>query len=98
MPSGGFMPCPAGCYCPAMLEIVQIPVLQDNYVYLLREPDTASVAVVDPAVSDAVEAELDRRQWRLTHVLNTHHHGDHVGGNLRLKQRYGAVIVGPRAD
>ncbi len=92
------MPCRAGCYCPAMLEIVQIPVLQDNYVYLLREPVTASVGVVDPAVSDAVEAELDRRGWRLTHVLNTHHHGDHVGGNMRLKQRYGAVIVGPRAD
>lgn len=81
-----------------MLEIVQIPVLGDNYVYLLREPASGAVGVVDPAVADAVEAELDRRGWRLTHVLNTHHHGDHVGGNLRLKERYGATIVGPRAD
>ncbi|MCC6471602.1 MAG: hydroxyacylglutathione hydrolase [Alphaproteobacteria bacterium] len=81
-----------------MLEIVQIPVLKDNYVYLLREPAAGTVGVVDPAVADAVEAELDRRGWRLTHVINTHHHGDHVGGNLRLKERYGATIVGPRAD
>jgi len=81
-----------------MLEIVQIPVLRDNYVYLVREPAAGAVGVVDPAVADAVEAELDRRQWRLTHVLNTHHHPDHTGGNLRLKQRYGATVVGPRAD
>jgi hydroxyacylglutathione hydrolase len=81
-----------------MLEIVQLPVLKDNYVYLVREPRAGAVGVVDPAVADAVEAELDRRGWRLTHILNTHHHADHVGGNLRLKQRYGAAVVGPRAD
>ena len=89
---------PAGATVPSMLEIVQIPVLKDNYVYLAREPRSGAVGVVDPAVADAVEGELDRRGWRLTHVINTHHHGDHVGGNMRLKERYGATIVGPRAD
>lgn len=44
-----------------------------------------------------VEA-LHRRGWTLTHVLNTHHHSDHVGGNLALKARYGATVVGPAAD
>jgi len=80
------------------LEIVQIPVLKDNYVYLVRDAATQAVGVVDPAVAEPVEAELERRRWRLTHVLNTHHHGDHVGGNQRLKARFGAMIVGPRAD
>jgi hydroxyacylglutathione hydrolase len=80
------------------LEIVQIPVLNDNYVYLVRDAASGAVGVVDPAVAEPVEAELERRRWRLTHVLNTHHHGDHVGGNQRLKARFGATIVGPRAD
>jgi len=80
------------------LEIVQIPVLKDNYVYLVRDPGTGSVGVVDPAVAEPVEAELERRRWRLTHILNTHHHGDHVGGNQRLKARFQATVVGPRAD
>jgi hydroxyacylglutathione hydrolase len=81
-----------------MLEIVQIPVLSDNYVYLVREAASGAVGAVDPAVAEPVERELDARRWRLTHVINTHHHGDHTGGNLRLKARYGATVVGPRAD
>jgi len=80
------------------LDIIQIPVLTDNYVYLVRDPGSDAVAVVDPAVPEPVLAELQRRGWRLTHILNTHHHGDHVGGNLALKQATGCLIVGPRAD
>ncbi len=79
-----------------MLEIVRIPVLKDNYVWLLRSGQT--VAVVDPAVEGPVVAELDRAGWRLTHILNTHHHNDHVGANLALKTRFGCKIVGPLAD
>lgn len=80
------------------LDIIQIPVLNDNYVYLVRDPATGAMAVVDPAVSEPVLAELTRRGWSLTHILNTHHHGDHVGGNLALKAATGCTIVGPRAD
>lgn len=80
------------------LEIVQLPVLNDNYVYLLREPRSGAVGVVDPAVHEPVLAELDRRGWRLTHILNTHHHPDHVGGNLALKQATGCTVIGPEAD
>jgi len=80
------------------LEIVQIPVLDDNYVYLVRDPETEMTAVVDPAVAGPVLEELDRRGWKLTHVLNTHHHPDHVGGNEELKSKTGCIIVGPRAD
>jgi hydroxyacylglutathione hydrolase len=79
-----------------MLDIVRIPVLKDNYVWLVRSGD--AVAVVDPAVDGPVETELAARDWRLTHILNTHHHNDHVGANLALKARHGCTIVGPRAD
>ena len=80
------------------LEIVQIPTRDDNYVYLLREPGQGMVGVVDPSDAAPVMAELDARGWRLTHILNTHHHGDHTGGNLELKAKYGCTIVGARVD
>jgi len=82
----------------SVLQIEQIPVLQDNYVYLLREPASGLVGVVDPAVAEPVVARLAALGWRLTHILNTHHHGDHVGANLELKSAFGCTIVGPRAD
>lgn len=81
-----------------ILDIVQIPTRRDNYVYLLRDPGQGSVGVVDPSDAGPVMDELDRRGWQLTHILNTHHHGDHTGGNVELKERYGCTIVGPRAD
>lgn len=81
-----------------MLDIVQIPVLNDNYVYLVHEPDQDLTAVVDPAVAGPVLAEADARGWRITHILNTHHHGDHVGGNREIQAATGCTIVGPRAD
>lgn len=80
------------------LEIRQIPVLNDNYVYLAHCTETEQTAVVDPAVVDPVLSALQETGWTLTHILNTHHHGDHTGGNLELKQATGCTIVGPRAD
>lgn len=80
------------------LQIRQIPVLNDNYVYLIHDPQSGATGVVDPAVADPVLARLDAEGWRLSHILNTHHHGDHVGGNLELKRKTGCTIVGPRAD
>ena len=82
----------------AALEITLIPALSDNYVYLVREPDSATTAVVDPAVPEPVIAALDDRGWTLDLILNTHHHADHIGGNDALKQRYGAKVIGPAAD
>ena len=80
------------------LEIKQIPVLNDNYVYLAHCPETKQTAVVDPAVVGPVLDALKEAGWTLTHILNTHHHGDHTGGNLELKAETGCTIVGPRVD
>ena len=82
----------------ANLQIEMIPVLRDNYVYLARDAGGGACAAVDPSVAGPVLAALDRLGWRLTHVLNTHHHHDHTGGNLELKRATGCTIVGNRDD
>jgi len=80
------------------LDIVRIPVLSDNYVWLMREPQSGCVAVVDPAVAGPILAEANKRRWKISHILNTHHHGDHVGGNLEIKNATGCTIVGLGRD
>ncbi len=81
-----------------MLEIIQIAVLSDNYVYLLHDEASNITAVVDPAVEAPVSATLEAKGWSLDYILNTHHHHDHVGANLTLKELYNCVIAGPKAD
>jgi hydroxyacylglutathione hydrolase len=80
------------------LIVEQIPVLQDNYIYLVHDTGSGATAVIDPAVSEPVLELLAAKGWVLSHILNTHHHNDHVGGNLALKQATGATIVGSRKD
>ena len=82
----------------AHLIIEQIAVLSDNYVYLLHEPGSGATAAIDPALADPVLERLDAKGWRLTHILNTHHHGDHTGGNLDLVRRTGCAVVGSARD
>jgi hydroxyacylglutathione hydrolase len=79
-----------------MTEIEIVPCLSDNYAYLVK--DGAECAVIDPSEPGPVKAALARRGWRLSHILNTHHHLDHTGGNLALKQEFGAAVVGPGKD
>jgi hydroxyacylglutathione hydrolase len=81
-----------------MLEIIQIPVLNDNYIYLIHDPVSGETAVVDPALAQPVLDVLDEKQWQLTHILNTHHHVDHIGGNLDLKEQTGCNIIGAKND
>jgi hydroxyacylglutathione hydrolase len=81
-----------------MLTIIQIPVLADNYIYLVHEPLSNETAVVDPALAQPVLDILDERDWRLTCILNTHHHWDHVGGNLELKEQTGCKIIAAHSD
>ena len=81
-----------------MLEIIQIPVLNDNYIYILHEPESGETAVVDPAVSQPILDILSNKGWLLKYILNTHHHSDHVGANLALKQQTGCEILASDAD
>jgi hydroxyacylglutathione hydrolase len=78
------------------LDVQIVPVLQDNYVYLFR--DAEAVVVVDPGVAEPVERALDERGWKLTHILNTHHHVDHIEGNASLVARYAARLIAPGAN
>ena len=78
------------------MRIITVPCLSDNYAYLIQEGD--SCAVVDPSEAGPVRAALAREGLKLTHILNTHHHGDHTGGNLELKAEFGALVVGAEKD
>ena len=80
------------------LRIEQIPVLSDNYVYLVHEPEAGVTGVVDPAVAGPVLDRLGAHGWKLDWILSTHHHADHTGGNLELKKATGCQIAGPKGD
>ena len=78
-----------------MLEIVRVPVLSDNYVWLVHEAQSGETLVVDPAVAAPVLAAAEARGWTITQIWNTHWHPDHVGGNAEIKAATGCVITGP---
>jgi hydroxyacylglutathione hydrolase len=78
------------------MQIEVVPCLSDNYAYLVKAG--AHCAVVDPSEAGPVNAALDRLGWEPNYILNTHHHIDHVGGNLELKKEYAATVVGPGKD
>jgi hydroxyacylglutathione hydrolase len=82
----------------AALQIEIVPCLKDNYAYLVHDGEAGLTAVVDPSEPDPVKQALARRGWKLTHILNTHHHFDHTGGNLPLKEQFRAKVVGPEKD
>jgi len=82
----------------SILEIEQIATRNDNYVYLIRDISSNRVAAVDPSDADPVIEALNKLDWILTDIINTHHHNDHTGGNLELKEKYNCSITGPRAD
>ena len=81
-----------------MLEICQLSVLNDNYIYLLHDRDVDVTAVVDPAIALPVLNMLAERGWQLDYIFNTHHHTDHIGANLELKQTTGCTIIGAEKD
>ncbi len=80
------------------IQIIQIPVLGDNYSYLIRDDKEGRTAVVDPAEAGPVLKRLDQEGWKLDYILNTHHHVDHVGGNRELKQATACRVVGSKAE
>lgn len=80
------------------MDIRQFPCLSDNYGYLVRDRDSGAVATIDTPDPDAINSALAREGWRLTHILNTHWHPDHAGGNLALKSRWNCIVIGPKGE
>ena len=85
-------------YALNMIFIEQIPVMSDNYVYILIDKSTNQTACVDPGVTNEIINYIDERKLGLNYILNTHHHSDHIGGNIILKKKYGCQVVGNKHD
>ncbi len=82
-----------------MLKIEALPAFTDNYIWLIQDDEQRLCAVVDPGDANPVQAWLDRHpEWRLTDILTTHHHPDHVGGVVQLKTRHQARVYGPATE
>ncbi|KAJ1631317.1 hydroxyacylglutathione hydrolase [Pavlovales sp. CCMP2436] len=81
-----------------MLSLFQFSCRQDNYGFVLRDEAAGLTATVDTADADYVRRLCDKKGWLLTHIFNTHHHSENVGGKLELKERYGCTVVAAESD
>ena len=80
------------------MKIEIIKCLQDNYTYLIIDKTNKNACVVDPGESGPIIKFLKNKDINLRYILNTHHHHDHIGGNLELKKKYGSKIVAFKDD
>jgi hydroxyacylglutathione hydrolase len=80
------------------LTATPVPLLTDNYAWLLRDGETGATAIVDPADAAPVITALEQAGGRLDLILLTHHHADHVAGTDAVRARFGASVVGAAAD
>ncbi|EGP09520.1 hydroxyacylglutathione hydrolase [Bradyrhizobiaceae bacterium SG-6C] len=76
-------------------EIRVFPCLSDNFGYLIHDPATGATASIDAPEAAPIIAALEREGWKLTDILVTHHHADHVGGIAELKAKYKCRVVAP---
>ena len=80
------------------MQVEIIPCLQDNYSYLIIDENNNSACVVDPSESKPIIDFLKNKNINLKYILNTHHHHDHIGGNIDLKKEFGSIVVGFKED
>ncbi|WP_340314174.1 hydroxyacylglutathione hydrolase [Rhizorhabdus argentea] len=80
------------------VEILRLPVLSDNYVWLMHDAASGETVVVDPAVAEPVLEAAAARGWTIGQIWNTHWHGDHIGGNAAIKAATGCIVSGPAAE
>jgi hydroxyacylglutathione hydrolase len=81
-----------------MIEAHAIPILSDNYAWLLRCSETGATAIVDPAEEAPIAAAIEAQGGRLDMILITHHHGDHIAAVDAIRARFPAQVVGATAD
>ena len=75
-----------------------IPCLTDNYAYIINDKNSKTVGVIDPSEAKPIISYLKKENLKLDYILNTHHHFDHIGGNIELKKIYNAKVVGYIGD
>ena len=80
------------------MEVKIIPCLNDNYAYLLFDINKKIACVVDPSEAKPIIKVIEKYNVNLKYILNTHHHYDHVGGNIELKKKYNSKIIGFKGD
>ncbi len=80
------------------MQITPISCLTDNYAYIINDKNSKTVGVVDPSESQPIISFLKKENLKLNYILNTHHHFDHIGGNIELKKIYNAKVVGFNDD
>ncbi len=80
------------------VQIEQFSCRYDNFGVLVHGPETGDTAIIDAPEEGPIIAAIERTGWNPTHILTTHHHGDHVEANTALKARYGLKIIGPSAE
>ena len=80
------------------MKIQIIKCLQDNYSYLIIDESNKIACVVDPSEAKPIIDYIEKDDIKLKYILNTHHHYDHVGGNIELKKKYGSNVVGFKGD
>jgi len=80
------------------MKIIPIPCLNDNYAYIVKDNITKTVGVVDPSEAKPIINYLKKEKLELNYILNTHHHFDHIGGNIELQKLYKSKIIGFKDD
>ena len=80
------------------MKVEIISCLEDNYSYLIIDENNKKTCIVDPSESKPVVEFLEKNNLKLNYILNTHHHYDHIGGNIELKKKYNAKVIGFKGD
>ena len=81
-----------------MIEVVRIPALSDNYIWIAHDDASGETIVVDPAEAAPVLAVAEARGWTIDAIWNTHWHPDHTGGNAVIKSATGCTVIAPAAE